>query len=275
MSVPLLTSEQHFRILRDLRNLASRPASLLCDGDPYPILMQAFKDHQTSCTDVILLLWDHFKEDRFPVAPACLIARSMFETDVNAHYIAKDRASRAKQYLDYECILYKIEMEVCASLRNSAQKSWKDGMDLVWRSKWEPSKDLVNRRFNQVKDGYRKGHKRANHEEAASFDRRDYADNWAGISLYKMAELVDHIEPYRYFYSFLSSFTHADVRLVSTYIARSHSHQTPENDRHSFDVWTVSQHAVSFFMCFLKFYARETGSWTENDVEQCLETQVV
>jgi len=237
--------------------------------------MRAFKDHQTSCADVLLLLWDRFKEDRFPMASACLIARSMFETDVNAHYITMDGERRAKQYLDYERILHKTEMEVCASLRNSPDESWKSGMDLVWKSKWSPNQDLVNKRFEEVKDRYRKRSGPSDQEKDTAFDHRHFFNNWSGITLFKMAELVDHVEPYRYFYTFLSSFTHVDVRLASTYIERSSSHSTSKDDRRAFDVWTVSQHAVSFFMCFLKLYGRETKSWTEGDVDRCLNNNVV
>jgi hypothetical protein len=126
MAIKFLTVEQHRQVLSQLLDLGCRVdgASVHAAGPEYTSLMVCFLLHNISATQSLLRLWKSFGEEWFPTTVGYIIARSMFETDVTAHYISQQPNDRAHQYIMFESVLNKQEMDTCAKHRGSKDSNW-------------------------------------------------------------------------------------------------------------------------------------------------------
>jgi hypothetical protein len=84
-----------------------------------------------------------------------------------------------------------------------------------------------------------------------------------------MASEVDHIEAYDVFYSELSLFTHADVRLADRYLQHRPDGPIWSQKANEFDVGNVFRHAASFLTCNLELFGNQFNIWTEAEVSDC------
>jgi hypothetical protein len=84
-----------------------------------------------------------------------------------------------------------------------------------------------------------------------------------------MAVEVDHAESYDVFYSDLSSFTHADVRLADRFLRVPRDGPLLTNRAHEGDVGAVYRYTGIFLTCLLGLSGREFGMWTREEVDRC------
>ena len=76
---------------------------------------------------------------------------------------------------------------------------------------------------------------------------------------------------YDIFYSYLSSFTHANVLLADRFSRFAPSGPSWTQRADDFHVGNVFRYAATFFTCFLILFGREFDVWTEQDVGKCWE----
>jgi hypothetical protein len=259
----LLTAEQHRDILQRLLDLARQRSSTVpthTAGFEYSSLMACLLLHNMSVADVLLRMFDSLGKTWFPVTIGYTIARTMFEADVTAHYITKDRAIRASQYIDFGTVLNKRQMEACREHRNSKDPGWREAMSFFWKEHWaKRERDLINK-FTSVAPQFTRTDKKG---------KKTLFQNWSGKSLRQMAVEVDHVEAYDIFYAELSSFTHVDVHLADRFLQHRQNGFVWSQRANEFDVGKVFRHAVSFLMCYMTLFATEFKQWTETEVEDC------
>ncbi len=132
-----LTVEQHQEVVRRLLALARNRANKIPfhpEGMEYHSLMVCFLLHNLSVAETLLRLSDSFGKEWFPVTVGYAITRTMFETDVTAHYISNAAAERARQYIDFSAVLNKRQMDACLKHRNSKEPSWREAMSMLWQN---------------------------------------------------------------------------------------------------------------------------------------------
>lgn len=254
MPPQLLTAEGHHRVLARLVALAETapPASAGSSGELFPHLIHTFLTHQLVSSRALLQLIDS-APTAFPVVPGYLVARSMFEADVTAHYIAIAPDQRAEEYLGYQAVLAKRRMEACRKHRASVNPSWRDGMAYEWEHYWASREASIDNAYAQV---------RARYERTSATGAPHQFTNWSGLSLRKMAEALNHTEAYDVFYSELCSFAHVDVRLAAHYA-------TPTALGQEVGLGFVLRYAAIFLTCYLTFYAGQVSTWPTEAIERC------
>lgn len=266
MAIKFLTTEQHQQVLsqllalgRSVDNAASHPA-----GAEYTSLMVCFLMHNMSAAESLLRLWKSFGVEWFPATVGYLIARSMFETDVTAHYITQSPSDRARQYILFERILNKQAMDACAKHRRSNDPQWREAMDLVWLHHWAPTEQDVNAKYDEVRSQF---------ETTGKGAKPIPFRNWSGKSIRRMAVDVAHEQAYDVFYSELSSFTHADVRLANRFLRLRPGAMWWSQRARDFDVGNVFRHAASFLTCYLELFAEQFRLWEVSTVQRCWDVE--
>lgn len=258
-----LTATQQQEALRRLLILGRSHTDRIpfhSSGVEYTSLMICFLLHELSAARTLLRTCGSFGEQWFPVAIGYSIARTMFETDVAAHYITIAPAERARQYIEFGAVLNKHKMDACLKHRESMKPDWREATSLLWRQHWAPREAAVVNAFNAV---------------AAKFTRtnRDGKEitfrNWSGKDIRQMAVEVDHVEAYDIFYSELSSFTHSDVDLANRYLRLRHDGPGWSQRAEEGDVGNVFRHAASFLTCYLELFGRQFNVWSDVDVQEC------
>ena len=256
----LLTVDQHRDVLTRLVALGRRIGDHELRISPYSNLMASFLLHELISADAILSLHREFGETWYPVTSAYPIARTLFEIDVTAHYISQDPQDRAIQYIEFGHVLKKRRMDACARHRESADASWAEGMALEWRHYWAGIEPAVNGEFERVRRRF---------ETASANGKAKPFNNWSGKTLRQMAVEVKHEESYDVFYSELSSFTHADVRLANRFLKLPRDGPLLTSRAEEGDVGAVYRFAATFLTCFLGLFGDESGIWTKEEVERC------
>jgi len=262
MAIKLLTVEQHRQVLIQLLTFGRvvDGASHHKAGPEYTSLMVCFLMHNLIAAESLLRLWQSFGAEWFPTTVGYLVARSMFEADVTAHYISKRPSERARQYILFERVLNKQEMDTCARHRASKAPQWGEAMNQVWQHHWAQKEQDVNAKYDEVKHEF---------ETAGKSGKKVLFRNWSGKSIRQMAVEVDHKEAYDVFYAELSSFTHTDVRLANRFL-RLHGDDMSWSQRAAeADVGNVFRHAASFLTCYLELFGREFSVWEPSAVEEC------
>jgi hypothetical protein len=226
----------------------------------YTSLMVCFLLHEISAANSLLRLREAFGEAWFPTTVGYIVARSMFETDVTAHYIGQEPSHRAHQYIAFESVLKKHEMDTCAKHRGSKDPQWRDAMCLLWRKRWAQEEQEVNAQYDQMRHQFET---RGKGGKVTSFH------NWSGKSIRQMAVEVEHEEAYDVFYADLSSFTHADVRLANRFLRLHADGMTWSQRAREFDVGSVFRYAAIFLTCHLKLFGQQFGVWDAQTVERC------
>jgi hypothetical protein len=225
-------------------------------GLEYTSLMSCFLMHNVAATRSLLDLYKSSGVEWFPVTVGYVIARSMFEVDVTAHYISQKPQERARLYILFEHVLNKRAMDACKKHRTSDNPSWRETMEIKWRAGWEEREQDIKKKYAEV---------------APLFTRKKGGlfSNWHGKSLRDLAVEVDHEEAYDSFYSDLSSFTHADVRMANRYLRIHTDHYSWTQRANLYDVGKVLHDAASFLTCYLKLFGSQFGLWDETSVDAC------
>jgi len=215
--------------------------------------------HNLSAAQALLRLRDSFGNDWFPSTVAYVIVRSMFETDVTAHYISQDPKNRSTQYIEFEHILCKRAMEVHRKHRKSKNAQWREAMNIIWQE-LAPIEKEIDIKYTEVISRY---------ETSTKKGKKIQFQNWAGKSIRQMAIEVDHEEAYDVFYADLSSFTHVDVRLVNRFLHIRSDGLLWSLRSNKIDVGNVFRYAAIFMTCFLEFFGEQYKVWTKDDVHKC------
>lgn len=252
----------HRQVLYALSTLAQNIKGIRTHsaGLEYTSLMSSFLMHNVSGARSLLALYESSGVEWFPVTVGYVIARSMFEVDVTAHYISRSPLERAHQYILFEHVLNNKAMIACNKHRRSADASWREAMDIEWREKWEDREQEVKDKFAEVAplftitSGGRKG---------------QTFDNWSGMSIRKLAREVGHEEAYDNFYSELSSFTHADVRMANRFLRLRPDGPSWTQRANGRDVGEVLHYAASFLTCYLKQFGLQFDVLDSAAVEAC------
>ncbi len=260
-----LTLEQHQEVLRRLCALGKNHADRTpCHsaGIEYTSVMLCFLLHHLSVAETLLRLADSFGHTWFPVTVGYTITRTMFETDVTAHYITQVPADRARQYIEFGHVLNKRKMDACSKHRESKDPQWREAMALVWENHWASQERDVIEKFNAVTPQFTRT--RRNRKE-----KPEISQNWSGKSIRQMALDVDHVEAYDIFYTALSSFTHVDVHLADRFLQHRADGPVWSQQAEEGDVGNVFRYAASFMTCYLKLFSRQFATWLEADVQEC------
>ncbi len=261
MTIKALTNEQHRNVLKKLVDFRKiiKGIKLHPAGPEYTSLMVCFLSHNLSSADCLLRLYDSFGDEYFPTTVGYTIVRPMFEIDVTGHYITRDAYKRAHQYILYESVLEKQQMDACRKHRNSKNSNWGEAMEEAWQHGWGLIQTEVNSRYDSVR----------NHFEN-SLKKGKSIRNWSGKSIRQMALEVEHEEAYDIFYADLSSFTHVDVRLANRFLRLSPKEGMSWSIRaRPQDIGGVFRYAGIFLTCFLILFGQEFKMWSEKDVEDC------
>lgn len=264
MAIRALTNEQHTRVLGNLVDLArtieEAAPSYHSAGPEYTSLMMCFLMHNLSVAQSLLKLLEAFGEEFFPTTLGYVVTRSMFEADVNAHYITLDPVKRSQRFIEFEAVLEKRQMDRWKKHRSSHDPGWREAMNTAWSNAWLPRKAEIERKFSAVQGRYQ--------HTSTKGKTRGFA-NWSGKSLRELAILVDHEEAYDVFYSDLCSFAHVDVRLANRFLRIKPEGLCWTQRALEPDVGSVIRYAAIFLDCSLRLFGKEFGSWDDSDVQEC------
>jgi len=266
--IRFLTVEQHLQVLSRLLNLARKAdaVSIHVAGPEFTSLMVCFLLHDIAAADSLVRLRQSFGEKWFPTTVGYLIARSMFETDVTAHFISQQPKDRAHQYILFERVLKKREMDTCIELRDSKDSQWREAMRLLWQTRWANEEHQVNDKYEEVRSRF---------EARGRNGKMRRFESWSGLRIRDMAVEVDHKEAYDVFYSELSSFAHGDVRLANRFLSVRPEGVGWSNRAREFDVGNVFRHAASFLTCYLELFGHQFNLWDAESVERCWDVEKI
>lgn len=262
-----LTTEQHQQIVNRLLNLGKTYSVKIpyhSAGVDYTSLMVCFLLHNLSSAEALLKLSDSFTNKWFPVTVGYVIGRTMFETDVTAHYITQRPKEHARLYIEFSAVLNKRKMDACSKHRNSTNPSWQEAMSLLWQNHWASRENEVNKKFKAVVSKFTNRNTKG---------RESPLNNWSGKSIRQMAKEVNHEEAYDIFYAELSSFTHADVHLADRFLKYDSDGPIWSQRADESDVGNIFRHAASFLTCFLELFGNQFKLWSETDVQECWQTE--
>jgi hypothetical protein len=257
----LLTADQQCEVLSRLDKAADAHTSVQIHkaGIEYTSLMISFLLHIKTAITVLLKLKESFGEEWFPITIGYQIVRPIFEIDVNAHYITKDPRNRALKYIRFGTVLNWNEMDTCRKYLTSNNKEWQESMRLVWENKWKKRESEIEKKYEGLKNDYQKPNKKGR------------ISRWSGKSLQQMAIEVDHKEAYDVFYSELSSFTHADVRLADRFLKSKQQERFWSARANEYDYGNVFMHANTYFTCFLELFSKEFSCLSNEEIQKCWE----
>ncbi len=264
MAIRGLTNEEHRYVLeklvsigRSVEGVKFHPA-----GPEYTSLMVCFLMHNLSSAESVLRLHDVFKDEYFPATVGYTIVRTMFEIEVTAHYLTRDPIPRARQYIEYQSVLEKRQMEAWKKHRRSKKPDWREAMETAWQHEWIPRQKSIDSKYDSVAMKF---------QRQTSKGKLVLFSNWTGKSLREMAVEADHEEAYDVFYSDLSSFTHADVRLANRFLRINSEGISWSQRARWLDIGGVFRYADIFLDCFLKLFGHEFSVWSKDQVEKCWE----
>lgn len=229
-------------------------------GMGYTSLMSSFLMHNVSGARSLLSWLDFSGAEWFPVTHGFAVARTMFETDVTAHYITKSPHERTRQYILFEHVLKKRAMDACRKHRESADPSWRDAMEVEWQGVWSEREQDIEAKFAEVVPLFTGRNGRLH-------------NSWSGKSIKKLAAEVDHEEAYDTFYAQLSSFTHGDVRSANRFLRFQPDGPFWTQRASTYDVGEVLHCAASFLACFLNLFGEQFATWDIAAVDTCWDAE--
>ncbi|MGD0830922.1 MAG: DUF5677 domain-containing protein [Terracidiphilus sp.] len=258
-----LTVDQHKDVLRRLVDFGKTRVNGIPYGDAdlgYFSLMSCFLLQNLSAAETLLRISSSFGDEWYPATVGYTVARTMFEVDVTAHYITKSPAECVHQYIDFTAILNKKEMDACNKHRNSKKPGWQEPMESLWQNYWANRESEIERKYKIAIPQFTRTDKKG---------KNSVFQNWSGKTIHQMASEVDHTEAYDVFYSELSSFAHADVRLADRYLQCRPDGPVWSQKAREFDVGNVFRHAANFLTCHLELFGKQIKTWTEAEVANC------
>jgi len=212
--------------------------------------------HNVGAANSLLTLHQRYGDEWFPVTTGYLIVRSLFETDVNAHYITMDRPARARRYIEFGYVVRKNMFEAVARHLGSQKPSWREALQLMYEQELAPKKGQIDANYDGVRSKF----------ENVKGKR---SSNWAGKSIREMAKEVDHLEAYDIFYAELSSFAHGDVEFANRFLKIRPDGPLWTQSASDYDVGSVFRYAAIFLDCFLELFGKEFGLWDSAEVLKC------
>lgn len=175
-----LTAEEHKQVVERLISLLSSQEGIHHHeaGWVYTSLMVCFAMHSRGAAESILALHRRFGDSWFLATTGYVIARSLFEIDVTAHYIALEPVARSSRYIEYEHVIWKKRLEAIKRHRSSEKPSWREAMQLSYEHEFAGRESEIEANYDRVRSLFedRKGHQ---------------ARSWSGKSLIEMAREVD------------------------------------------------------------------------------------
>jgi hypothetical protein len=261
LDMKFLTTDEHRTVVERLVSVAGGFPGVNThkSGFEYTSLMMCFLMHSKGAAESILALHKRYGDDWFPATTGYLVVRSLFEVDVNAHYISADPAARSRRYIEFEHVIRKNTLEAIERHRASSKSSWREGMQLMYTTEYAPRKAKIEADYDSVRTVF---------EDAKGKRSR----SWSGKSIYAMAKEVDHVEAYEIFYADLSAFTHVNVMLANRFLRHDGLTVggpvwTQRSDE--FDVGNVFRYAAIFLTCFLEHFGQQFGTWDSPRVLAC------
>lgn len=253
-----LTTDEHREVVKRLVALAKEHKGCRAHeaGTEYTSLMVCFMMHSVGAAESLLALHDLFSNDWFPATTGYLIARSLFEIDVNAHYLSADPTARSARYIAFEHVIRKNTLEAIERHRVSAASSWQKGLQLMYNMEYAPRKTKIEADYDCVRAQF----------ESAKGKR---ANNWASKSIREMAIEVDHLEAYDIFYADLSAFTHVNVMLANRFLRLKEDGPMWSMRANEFDVGIVFRYTAIFMSCFLELFGKQFDLWDKARVMAC------
>jgi len=229
-------------------------------GPEYTSLMVCFLLQEISSVEALPHLANSFGDEWFPVNIGYMIARSIFEIDVNAHYLTLEKTNRSHQYIEYIHILRKNELEAIIKHKDTDRDGWREYLQLWFKQDWENRTEKINQKYNEVKTFF---------EEKSNRGRKRIAQNWSGKSIRQMAKEVDHELEYDISYARLSSFVHANIKMADRFLKADSSGPFWTLKSEDYEVGFVFDYSATFFDCFLRLFGNEFKLWTEEDINAC------
>ena len=262
MSIPALTVNEHKHVVECLIKLGTRvkKVPIHSAGLEYTSLMISFLMHNISSADSLLKLLESYGEEWFPTTVGFIIARTMFELDVNAHYISMFPKKYSQQYIKFGRVLRKKNMDACQKHRSNSDAQWRDSMNSEWEQKWSSKQKDIDAKFLEVKSHFQKTNKKG---------KTILFNNWCGKKIREMAEEVQHLEAYEIFYSELSSFSHSNILLADRFLS-SHPDGFYWSQRSKeVDVGNVFRYVATFLNCFMELFSENFNIWSKADLHEC------
>jgi hypothetical protein len=262
MTIRLLTAKEHQQVVEHLLKFEEcvNITRYHSAGPEYTSLMVCFLSQNMVAAKSLLSLRGSFDDDWFPATVGYAIVRTMFEVDVQAHYITKNPIDMSRQYIEFEHILNKREMDAYEKQCNSSNPGWHEAMNIMWQEYWSPLQTSINTKYKAVRGCF---------ETTTKKGKVITSQNWSGKSIHQMAIEVDHEEAYDIFYAELSSFAHVDVRLANRFLQIRPDGLTWSQRTKPFDVGNVFRYAATFMTCFLELFADQFGTWSKDDIRAC------
>ena len=258
MAIKYLTIDEHREVVQRLVALAKSVNGFRdhSAGPEYTSLMACFMMHCVSASESLLTLHNRYGDEWFPTTTGYVIVRSLFEVDVNAHYITLDPAERSRRFIEFEHVIHKNTLEMVERYRASKNASWREGLQLMYNLEYAPKKAKIEAEYARV---------RALFENAKGTRQR----TWSGKSLKQMTQEVGHLEAYEVFYADLSSFTHVDVMLANRFLRLKSDGPMWTMRADEFDVGSVFRYAATFLTCFFQLFGVQFGAWSDASVMAC------
>jgi hypothetical protein len=259
VTIRALTADEHFQVLVNLTELGKTAGTITSRrfGKDYPFLMGCFLAHNLTCAETLIDLQKLRKCDDFPVAVGYSIVRTMFEIDVNAHFITIDPSKRSQQYVNFRKVLVKNEMESIRKHLGSLQGNWGEACNAMWENSW-------SRRDKEILEDANLAC-----EWMKSEGLKPSKWKWSGLDVKTMSEQVDHTEAYDILYSKLSSFSHMDVTAATRYAHSDGKGLVINRRSRELEVADVFRYADTFMTCFLELFGKQFGSWSKAKVVKC------
>lgn len=253
-----LTIDEHREVVNRLTTLAKSTSAFPAHvaGPEYTSLMVCFLMHSVAAAESLLTLHERHGNDWFPATIGYVIDRSLFEVDVNAHYITLDPTERSRRFIEFEHVIRKNTLETVERYRTSEKSSWREGLQLMYNVEYAPRKSKIEADYDRVRPLF---------ENPQGKRQR----NWSGKSLRKMAEDVGHLEAYEVFYADLSSFTHVDVMLANRFLQLKADGPMWSMRADEYDVGNVFRYAATFLTCFFQLFGERFSVWNDATVMAC------
>ena len=257
-----LTYSQHYTVLCNLVKIAETiPVDkIIEDNLAYKSLMICFLLKELSISRTLITLYNSNDTRFFPASVGYILCRTMLELDINAHYLSKKPIVYSKLYIDYKKILKMKKLDFCKKHLNTKKNDWNIAMNMEWHEYWENIEGTIQEEFNKVVAQYSKPDKKGK--------KRIY-QNWSGKNIRELAEEVDHLESYDYFYTYLSSFIHGDIEEIDRFLKIGKMKLTWSLETNEFDIGNVFRNASTFLHCFLSLFGAQFKLWEKETVDNC------
>jgi len=227
-------------------------------GISYTSLMVCFRMHLIRSM-IIMTKFYKLSPNYFPVTTAYLILRTMFEININAHYISQDPERRSNEFIDYGNIIDKRKIDKYSKHKNTKKKDWAEFINAILKYDYPNKKEIVHN-YENVKSKF---------EYTNSKGAKKLFSNWANKSLYKMACEVDHEIEYDFFYSRYSNFVHGNIKLADRFLKIKGDKMWWSGETFEPEVAFAFRDASAVFGCFLSLLGKQWNKVIDEEIKNC------